>query len=265
MSTKLAHVEKIQDLEERRGALSEQQSGQLLQMALEQKVSVDVLERLVALHERMEATRARAAFNAALAAFQSEVEPLTKNREVSFTARQGGRVSYHYATLDSIEKTCRPALLKHGLSYNWDTDVDGGRMIVICRVMHELGHSESTRWSCEVEKQAKMNLAQSTASTTTYGKRQSLISALGLSTAEDDMDGESGADAPKISEEALANVNALMDEIFGTKRDSDSLGQFYMWLSDAFGTNDVNELRMDQVPEVIKMLERKRRQMERKS
>lgn len=216
---------------------------------------VEVLERLVALKEKEEERNARQAFNAAVAAFQSEVGPIPKNKEVNFAGRKGGKVEYRYASLDSLEKIVRPLLLKHGLSYTWDTGFDEGRIVIVFRLMHVDGHEERSSWSCPVEKQAKMNMAQSTASTTTYGKRQSMIAGLGLSTAEDDVDGQAPDDDGVVDDATLSLLKKRMDEVIGFE--DEPVRKFYDWLQASFGAELLGELRMSQADEVFKALDRK--------
>lgn len=239
------------------GELQANDASSLLRLAMERDFNVETVERLMAMREREMDRAAARAFNHALAAFQAEVEPLAKDKTVSFASRKGGNVSYSYASLAKIEQTIRPVLLRHGLSYKWDTEYNDGRMDVIFWLMHEDGHREASRWSCPVEMQAKMNTAQSTASTTTYGKRQSLIAGLGLSTAEDDVDGEATNDAADevIDKSQLADMTAKMQEVLPTE---DEQRKFYGWLKKAFGAELLMYVKQRDAQEVFDALERKR-------
>lgn len=227
----------------------------LVKLAVEQKVPVEVLERLVALQERVTERNARMAYIQALSDFQSEVGTLVKTKTVSFVSSGGGKVAYAYAPLDEIERKIRPILVKHGLSYTWDTAMAERFLTVTCRVMHVDGHSESSSFSCQIEKQAKMNVAQSTASTSTYGRRQSLTAALGLSTAETDVDGRTPEEqGEKISMEQLADLKSLMDEVLGQKTD-----RFYGWLKESLGVELLGDVPASAYPTVKSALEARRR------
>jgi hypothetical protein len=186
----------------------------LVRFAIANNVGVDVLERLVALQERVTERNARTAFVEALTKFREDCPPVTKTREnTQFKVTRGGvSVNAMYAPLDEIDRVARPVAAGHGLVWTWNTSVDDKLMHVTCRLIHVLGHSEETNVSMPYESKAGSSPQQKYGSTQTYGMRYSLIAALGLTTADEDTDG-AGSAGEKISDEQLADLESLLEEV----------------------------------------------------
>ncbi len=159
----------------------------LLMAAVERGATVETLEKLLALSERVKAERARTAFFEALSAFQAECPVIPKTK----TASGGGSYSYKYAPLDVIVATVSPLLREHGLSYRFDTAFEESppAQVVTCIVHHRDGHSESSVFRTPVDAGARMNDMQKSASAQTYAKRYAFCNALGILTGDEDNDG----------------------------------------------------------------------------
>src|SRR5690606_8674966 len=112
----------------------------LLARAVEAGASVEALERLVALKERVDAEQARRAYFEALAAAQEEMPEVPKSRTAQIATRSGASYSYRYAALEDITRTIRPILRKHGLSYAWDVTQGENALVVTCVLRHVDGH-----------------------------------------------------------------------------------------------------------------------------
>ena len=82
----------------------------LLERAISSGAGVDVIERLMDMQERWEATQARKAFNAAIAAFKKSPPAILKNVEVGY-----GKTSYKHEDLSEVLAAVDPALAEHGL------------------------------------------------------------------------------------------------------------------------------------------------------
>jgi hypothetical protein len=155
---------------------------ELLRMATESGADVDKLEKLMALQERWQANKARAAFFSALADFQSECPDLRKTKQVAFKD-----VKYNYAPLADIARQIKILCKKHGLAYRWQFD-DKDTISVTCLVTHVEGHTEATTMSATADTTGSKNPIQARGSAIEYLKRYTLIGALGLSTADSDID-----------------------------------------------------------------------------
>lgn len=230
----------------------------LVALAIEKGVDVEVLERLVALQERVTERNARAAFFEALAAFQEEAPQIHKSRTAKIVSkRTGSQFSYSYAPLEDIARKIRPVLRKQGLSYHWDVPgVADGVMLVCCILRHVEGHEERSTFPVPVDAGSeRMSAAQANGAALTYGKRQSLVAVLGLTTADEDVDGAAPESAEAITESQAADLRALMREV---KADEP---KFLGWLSKALKTEvrSVEEIPAARYREAITALEQKRR------
>lgn len=186
----------------------------LIRLALEKNVDVEVLERLVALQERVTERNARAAFFEAVAAFQEECPTISKSKTADIVSkRTGSKFSYSYAPLEEVTRTIRPILKRHGLSYSWDVDEGEKSLKVSCVLRHIEGHSERASFPVPVEVSERMSAAQSNGAALTYGRRQSLIAVLGITTADEDKDGEHTRQGSQITDRQAADLSALIDEV----------------------------------------------------
>lgn len=226
--------------------------GGLMRLALEGKHPVEVLERLVALQERVTDRDARMAYVQALSAFRSECPQPQRTREnTQFSVTRGGVKRFsRYAPLDEIERVARPVAARHGLVWTWDTRVDDTMMHVTCKLLHVDGHSESATVSMPHESKAGASPQQKYGSTQTYGMRYSLIAALGITTADDDVDGAgAGGEVKRATEEQLADIEALITEVGADRK------RFLAFL----GIERLEDLPAAKVAQAIQGLQDKRR------
>ncbi len=171
--------------------------------------SLDVEKMRALLEMRREEEQAASvrAHAAALARFQAAVPSVTKNAAGAHGAR--------YATLDHILDVTRIPLATEGLAVSFDSEeTDDGRLRVWAIVHHALGHS--TRASFTVTREApskRMNDTQRDGSALSYGRRYALSLALGLSTGDRDDDGQAASAAEPLSDEQVANLAALAEEM----------------------------------------------------
>jgi uncharacterized protein (DUF3820 family) len=157
---------------------------QFIQTAITQGLSVEHLERLMALQERWQANQAKASFLDALNLFQSSVPVLEKKKQVKFNT-----TNYKYAPLGEIAETIKDTMKLAQLSYRWEFEDRESQIVCTCIVSHSLGHSERTSMSAGKDSSGNKNDIQSRGSTMTYLQRYTLIAALGITTADEDVDG----------------------------------------------------------------------------
>ena len=228
-------------------APSDEMAG-LMKLAIEEKVPVEVLERLMDLHERVATRNARAEFFDALANFQEEVPSIHKGNTAQIATKGGGSYSYTYATLDSIAKAIREPLRRHGLSYAWTVeDGNPGHLSVVCVLRHIGGHVERSGFPVPIDTAAAMSGAQKHGAALTYGKRQSLTSVLGLTTTDEDTD----APLPPleyITEGQAADLDALIEEVHADR------AKFLAWL----GVAQLEAIQVKDMPRAVIALEKKR-------
>lgn len=187
---------------------------QLLSLAIDRNVPVETIEKLVALHERMADRSAAMEFAEAMTAFRTECPPITKTQENSQfqVTRSGVKRNARFAPLEEIDRVARPVAARHGLTWTWDTRIEGELMHVSCRVAHVGGHSVVTNVSMPFESKAGSSPQQKFGSAQSYGMRYSLIAAMGITTADEDVDGQ-GAQGESISDAQLADIMDLIEEV----------------------------------------------------
>lgn len=176
---------------------SPMQIEELIARAIEKKVPVDTMEKLLALFEKVKATQAKEEFDRSLAGFQSEIPVIEKSKKVDFTSkRTGNKTSYAYAPLDVIVKQVQPYLKTWGFSYTITSKFEGEFIIAICKITHQLGHSEFSEFKVPIDKESYMNAQQQFASAMTFAKRYAFCNAFGILTGDEDNDAVD-ASAPK--------------------------------------------------------------------
>jgi hypothetical protein len=192
----------------------------LLAAAIVEGRSADEVQQLHELIRTRKADLDREAFNRAFIQFKKDCPPIPRTRRTKQYTRvtdDGREVQGSFADLETIAKLVDPVLRDCGLSYRWtDTSMVDGLMVVVCRLAHADGHFEdspsppfpigkpiTSRAGKDVQ-----SVQQVSASTSTYARRYSLISALGLTTVDEDDDGR-GEPAETITDEQANTLNDL--------------------------------------------------------
>jgi len=171
--------------------------------------SIDKLERMLEMRERMQAQQAKAAYDNAIAAAKAEIPAIMKTGEVDYTSN-GKRTQFKHETLDGIAKVVDPILSKHGLSYRFRSDQQDGNVVVTCVVAHRGGYAEETALRGSPDASGSKNAYQAIGSAVTYLQRYTLKLALGLSAAQDD-DGASAQQKAAISEDQYRVLRDLIE------------------------------------------------------
>jgi hypothetical protein len=157
----------------------------LLQMAVDKNLDIDKLAKLMDLQRSWEADKARKAFFQALSEFQSKCPVLIKTKQVSFN-----QTKYKYTPLSDITEQIKGLLGEVGLTYRWENSTEDVKFKTTCIITHKDGHSESTSMSAAADNSGGKNSIQAIGSTITYLQRYTLIGALGISSADEDVDGK---------------------------------------------------------------------------
>jgi len=181
----------------------ESNPSNFLELAIKQGLSIEHLERLMGLQERWQANQSRMAFLNAMAAFQSGCPILEKTKKVAF-----GNTKYSYAPLGEIAQTLKTVLFNNGLSFRWEMQDKEDSIVCTCIISHIAGHSEQSTMSAKKDTSGNKNEIQSRGSTITYLQRYTLIAALGISTADEDIDGRNDkqTDVPKEPQQKKPDI-----------------------------------------------------------
>ena len=208
-------------------------------------IDVEVIERIVALKERTDDRTAARSMYDAIARFQNDCPAILKTKSVDYASRKGGRVSYSYAPLEEIARTIRIPLFENGLGYTWDSETtEAGGVRAVCTLRHRDGAKLTASFEAPVNAEAKMSAPQRTAAALTYARRQSLVQVLGLTTADEDNDGEDGVTGETIDHDQRQTLGLYIGE------SGADLGKFLKWL----GIESLDELDAGRYEEALDAL-----------
>ncbi len=203
----------------------------LIARAIDQKVDVGTMERLLAMAEKMQAIQAKREFDVAMANFQADCPTIEKQKEVK---NDSGKVLYKYAPIDNIISQVKGLLQENGFSYSTNMELLENGVKVFVKVTHALGHSEVTEMNVPLGvKTGIMSASQQVAAAQTFAKRYAFLNAFGIMTGDEDNDGAEldkpvGTFAPtekqmetikKNMEEKEISEADLMDEGFPALKD----------------------------------------------
>lgn len=187
----------------------EQPIGSILSMIQSAAARGDLVmvEKLMDLNDRHDATEARKSFNVAFAAFKGEAVKILRTKEV----REGPLAGKKHAELGVIVASVTPALSKHGLSLAWRLSKDEPMwMEVTCTLRHVDGHMESMSMGGAPDAGPGRNAIQARGSAKTYLERYTATAILGLAPEDEDTDGVNGTNGELVERlEWVANSRNL--------------------------------------------------------
>lgn len=197
---------------------------QLLALAINKDLDIDKLEKLMLMKERWDAQQAKKAFLSAVTDFQEQCPDLRKSKRVFFETRTGS-TEYNYAPLGDIDRQIKKLMKDHGLSKSWKIKDEGAKIRVICIISHIEGHSEATEMEADSDMSGAKNAIQGKGSAIEYMKRYTLLGALGITTADQDIDGRMpDLDMDKLHKQYMSLYEKIVakDESFRTPGDPDN-------------------------------------------
>lgn len=185
--------------------------NQLIAMAMDKNMSVDIIEKLLDQKMRFEADEARKAFAVAMAKCQKEMPAIQAQAE-------NDQTSSMYAKLEHINAGITPIYTKHGFSISFgEGKAEIAEMIRIeARVIHKLGHVDQYFYDLPLDlagirDQVNKTKIHAKGSTTTYGRRYLLTMIFNL-TVGDDVDGNVVGGADFITEDEAIKLEAFVTE-----------------------------------------------------
>jgi len=160
--------------------------GRLIDQGKLTPESVGVVERLVALKQRIEEKEAERQFNAAFVRLQADTPKIKATVAVP---NNDNTIRYHFAPYDDIWTHVQPLLHAHGFAVTFSMEVKDDRLTQYCRLMHVGGHSRTNQFTVRIGAgPPKATPTQADGAAATYAKRFALCSALNI-VAEVDTDG----------------------------------------------------------------------------
>jgi hypothetical protein len=165
----------------------------ILLKAAESNMSLEGVERLMALRKELKEEAAREAYFAALSAFQAACPAIQKTRPVyeKNKPHTPENVRYYFAALEDIEEAIKPYCKKYNFSYSFRARVDAENKQVetLCLINHIAGHTEASPFATPIDPKAFMSEAQKGASASSFSKRYALVNGFGLKLVGEDDDG----------------------------------------------------------------------------
>lgn len=182
----------------------------LISQAIDKNVPVETMEKLLAMRRELKAEWAKEQYDKAMAGFQADCPIIQKTKEV----KDGSKLLYKYAPIESIIQQVKLFLQKHGFSYLTGMEVLPDGIKVICKVTHIAGHSEESSMQIPLgTKTGIMSASQQTAAAQTFAKRYAFCNAFGILTGDEDNDGAEIKQSPS-SQTIAAPVLSDIAKIF---------------------------------------------------
>lgn len=181
-----------------------QESDTILQVigraAADPQCDIEKMERLLAMHERMQAKNSQTEFNAAMAAMQCDIPSIAERGE--------GHNRKTYATLEDINDVIKPIMQRYGFAISFRVAHVASGINVTGVLMHKAGHREETSLLLPADTSGNKNAVQAVASSVSYGKRYVMCAMLNISTRGEDDDGYAAAPSPRITEAQAKQIRA---------------------------------------------------------
>jgi len=158
--------------------------------AVSSGASIEALERLMNMKREYDKDIAKKAFTEALSKFQEECPEIRKTKKVDVDLKSGGKMSYSYAPLPDIDRQIKALMVKYGLTKEWKPSyTENGKIRITCILTHIGGHSTETPMEADADTSGSKSAIQAQGSAITFMQRYTLLGALGITTADEDIDG----------------------------------------------------------------------------
>ena len=181
--------------------------------ASDPNVDIDKMERLLEMQERIVARQSESDFNAAMSACQAEMGRISADANNPQTRSK-------YASYGKLDSVLRPIYTRHGLALSFDEaeSPKPEHVRVLCHVTHRGGHKRTYQKDMPADgKGAKggdvMTKTHAVGAAMSYGMRYLLKGIFNVAIGEEDRDGNDPAAPPTLTEDQVANIDALITEI----------------------------------------------------
>lgn len=176
------------------------------QLALNPEVSVDKLEKMLDMQERILDRQAKQDFVAAMVKVQQDIPAIKKGK-------QNKQTNSSYADLDFINSIIKPIYTREGFSLTFGTDgaVIPETVRIVCDVLHAGGHSKTYTYDAPIDDKGIKGSVNKTAtharaSATTYAQRYLVKMIFNITLTDEDDDGNK-AGAPILSDDLLMLIS----------------------------------------------------------
>jgi hypothetical protein len=154
---------------------------------------------------------ARVAFAEAFQQFKQDAPKILKTKHVEFANKTGGKTDYWHVELDKACDLLIPALIKVGITHDWDSvDLPGGFTRTTCILRHRLGYEKrGATLAGPTDQSGGKNPIQGIGSSFSYLQRYTLLATCGIVSSGADDDGN--PHAGMTQEEGAVFVEVIQD------------------------------------------------------
>lgn len=182
----------------------------MMQAVIQQGItenSVAVLERMIALKERMDDKQAERDFNAAFVALQADLPVIVASTVIQNRGK--------YERFEDVMRVVGPLLVKHGFSVSFSMDFKENRILETCHLRHAGGHSQSNSFAVRAGGKADSD-TQADCKAATTAKRNALLNCLNIVIRQDalqDEEGDARMEGEAVTFEQAETLRELVAEV----------------------------------------------------
>lgn len=207
----MTQVARVESVERMPTVVSE--SSTIMQIiervAMEPSADIDKMERLMAMHERLQANQAKQQYDDALSRMQEELPVIGERGGIK---DKNGRIQSTYALWEDINEMIKPVLARHGFALTFRTPRNERGIEVEGVLSHRAGHREMTSLVLPIDISGNKNGVQAVASSVSYGKRYTAGLLLNITTTGEDDDGNGPAVTPRVTSVQAAQLAMLLEK-----------------------------------------------------
>jgi hypothetical protein len=194
--------------------------GMIERLASNPDTPLERVEQVFALYQKVEASRARKAYDAAFAEMQPKLPVIERKGAIAHDEKGANKektgnkiIQSRYAKWEDIVEGVTPVLAEFGFALSFKIDQPTpDRVLVTGTLSHREGHRESTSFSLPIDGSGSKNNVQGWASSVSYGKRYTGCALLNIVSRGEDDDGVAAGAAALTDEQ----VNTLFDLVVET-------------------------------------------------
>lgn len=202
--------------------------------------SVDTIEKMLDMQERIMNRNAEAAFNIALAEMQPKLPAIKPEGKAHNNVR--------YARFEDIQKAIGPLLAEHGFALSFKTGQIEKGISITAILRHREGHSDETTIVLPSDGSGNKNSVQAVGSSVSYGKRYTATALLNLNVAGEDDDGNLAGIGELVTQSQIEALQTLIED---TETDIEQFCKFQK-------IDALANMPLSQLGKAIKLLEVKK-------
>ena len=222
-------------------------SASIMMLLHDPAMSVERIDHAFTLYQRIEAARARKAYDGAFARMQEKIPVIARKgtlstNEIGADGKKTGnqKTMSKYALFADIMEGALPALKEFGFGLSFKIDQPSpDRVKVTCTISHEEGHREETSFALPIDTTGAKNNVQGWGSSLAYAKRYTASAMLNIVSRENVKDDDDGK-AAGMTIDALATLDQVqVADISKLITDSGSNPQAFLKMANAESIGDI--------------------------